>query len=47
MAEDVYDQGKLLFQHIRNSLFGLSARKSHAIILPGLASWAAGIAGHV
>lgn len=41
MAEDVYDQGKLLFQHIRNSLFG------HAIILPGLASRAAGIPGHV
>lgn len=27
MVEDVYDQAKLLFQHIRNSLFGLSAKK--------------------
>lgn len=47
MAEDVYDQGKLLSNIFVTAYLDLRQRKIHAIILPGLASRAAGIAGHV
>lgn len=33
MAEDVCDQGKLLFQRIHNSLFGLSPKKESSVFM--------------